>query len=254
MNPNNIEGRTSSYRETAVTSLAVVGFLALLGLGVWGGVYSSRYVPSIVNRAGSAAVYLGSLFAPAPAPTTTNKPPVAETASSTVISFGTLPAVATTTATTTSAVKKSAPTTSGKIYYRTVPVTVPAPAPYGLSDLSVTVSAIGYLDTSSTDSFVTATKVPDGKRPAVKFTIKNVGTNVSGQWRFNAIIPTRTSYTYKSDLQQALNPGDSIDYTLGFDRARSGDKQTVTITANYDNLFAESAVNNNSISVNLVIL
>jgi hypothetical protein len=95
--------------------------------------------------------------------------------------------------------------------------------------------------------------VPYGNRPSVKFTIKNVGTNWTGTWRFSAEIPTRSPYTFRSDPQQSLAPGESIDYTLGFDRARTG-IGTVTITANFDNTLSESSADNNSASADITIL
>ncbi|MFA7302599.1 MAG: hypothetical protein WC030_02525 [Candidatus Paceibacterota bacterium] len=228
--------KIQSYRLAATNSLAVVGFIALLGLGVWGAVYSARYVPGTV---GAAAVYLGSLFNPAPGANVA----VVPTATSTIISFGdpvasTTPAVATTTP-----AKPSAPTTT------TVPVLVPAPtvAPYGLADLTVYAGVVGYLTTNATDSFIASTTVPSGARPAVKFTVKNIGTNWSGTWRFSASIPTRSSYTYHSTTQASVGPGDSIDYILGFDQSVKGDQQPLVITVNDDSIVRESNSTNNSI-------
>ena len=60
-------------------------------------------------------------------------------------------------------------------------------------------------------------------------------------------------YTYESQPQQSLNPGDSIDYTLGFDQADAG-TQTISITANYDHAVAESDSGNDSASAQITIL
>ena len=98
------------------------------------------------------------------------------------------------------------------------------------------------------------TTAPSGSRPAVVFTIKNIGTNVAGSWRWSASIPTQTSYLYQSLPQQALNPGDSIEYTLGFDQANKGSGQMISVTANFDRAVAESDANNNSASATLTIL
>ncbi len=259
MQPTKTES-VQAYRQTALNSLAVVGVIALILLGIWGAIYSSRFVPGAVNRIGSAAVYVGSLFVPAP--TGPSDLSVVPNASSTVISFGT-PAIApaTTTATSTTPTTKPKPTsyptmvaaggkTSTVVTMSGVGV---APALYGYPDLSVTVTAIGYLTTASTDAFVSSATVPSGDRPAVKFTVKNIGTNVSGAWRFSAAIPTRSSFTYKSDTQISLAPGESVDYTLGFDRAQSGDKQPITIATNYDRAVTEPNYSNNDISLNFNI-
>ena len=107
---------------------------------------------------------------------------------------------------------------------------------------------MGYLTTNSTSSFVAASTVTAGYRPAVQFTIKNIGTNVAGSWRFSANIPTSVGYVFDSLTQQPLNPGDSVAYTLGFDNATIGSNESITITANYDNAIAESNTTNNTAS------
>src|ERR1035437_6779716 len=49
---------TLNNRTTLIRVLAVIGFIALVGTTMWLAVYSTRYVPTIVGRIGSAAVYL----------------------------------------------------------------------------------------------------------------------------------------------------------------------------------------------------
>ena len=47
--------------------------------------------------------------------------------------------------------------------------------------------------------------------------IENDGTNiVPGGWTFNASLPINGTYTFASQPQQALYPGDKIAYTLSF--------------------------------------
>jgi hypothetical protein len=234
---------THSHRQTAIKSLAVVGFVALLGVGVWGAVYSSRFVPGTV---GTAAVYLGSLFTPAPPADIS----VVPTASTTFISFETIAASTTPVVATSTASVATVPSvvTPGHKTETTIPVGEPtfvAGAPYGQPDLTVSASVVGYLSTDSTDSFVANTTIPSGSRPAVKFTIKNIGTNWTGTWRFTAAIPTRTTFTYTSDAQQSLAAGDSIDYTLGFDQALTGSQQPLIITVNDNHVPLESDYTNN---------
>ncbi len=125
---------------------------------------------------------------------------------------------------------------------------------YGYPDLSVSVDAVGYLATSSTSSFVVANTVPYGARPAIQFTVKNIGTNVAGAWNFSASIPTQTAFVYQSLPQQALNPGDSIDYTLGFDQALAGSNETITVTVNPNHSIIESNTTNDVISASLNVL
>jgi CARDB len=246
-------------REAITKSLAVIGFVALIGASMWLAVYSARYVPAIASRLGGAAVYLGSVFTPAKDPTLSVVP---NPTASTTISFGDATSTATTTPAeprpATSTPPKPVPVaagtkTNGAYPIGGAPVTNPVVLS-GLPDFVVSIDAIGYLATSSADSFIASSTVPNGNRPAVRFTIRNVGTNVSGTWRFSASIPTQTAYIFQSQPQQPLAPGDSIAYTLGFDQANKGVGQTVSITANFDKAVTESNADNNSASAKLTIL
>lgn len=257
----------TSNRSTVINTLAVVGFVVLIGAGIWLAVYSTRLIPGVVNGIGDAAVYLGAVFNPASVGPALSVVPTPS--ASTTISFGTTVSrtdVATTDTTATTTVVKTTQTTttpakpiqtapgaSTNTTYQvgSGPTTV---TPYGLSDLTVTIGAVGYLVTTSTDSFVGASVVPSGSRPAVKFTIKNIGTNWTGTWRFSASIPTQTAYVFESDPQQSLAPGESIDYTLGFDQALSGPSQLISITANFDHAATDSNLNNNNITAYFTIL
>lgn len=241
-----------SYRPAMINTLAVVGFVTLIGASMWLAAYSTRYVPGVVTRLGTAAVYLGSVFTPAPGASLS----VVPTATSTVISFAEATSTADVdTVTKPVAAKQVAPTAGQKTantYQMNGATTTGALT--GLPDLIVTINAVGYLTTTSADSFVASSTVPAGSRAAVSFTIKNVGTNASGLWRFSASIPTQTFYLYQSQPQQSLNPGDSIDYTLGFDQANRGASQTISITANFDRGVTESNTDNNSASAKVTIL
>ena len=63
-------------RQAAANGLAIVGFIALIALGLFLAVSASRFVPGIVNGLGSAAVYLGSVFTPgSPAPVVSTSMP-----------------------------------------------------------------------------------------------------------------------------------------------------------------------------------
>ena len=255
----NTPEQQSATRQTAVNGLAVTGFVALIALGMWLAVYSARFVPSVVGRLSVAAVSLSEFFTPAK-PTSLS---VVPTTASTTISFGDATSTAATTTaathTTTTPTKTAvAPVpTAGEKTATTYQIGGKASSPTlsGLSDLIVTIDAIGYLQSTSTDSFIATSTVPNGKLPAVKFTIKNVGTNsTGGTWRFSASIPAQTAYIYQSQPQQALNPGDSIQYTLGFDQATKGAGELISVTANFDHAVAESNANNNSASASVTII
>lgn len=247
---NEIE-HTSANRQAVIHGLAVAGFIALIALGIWLAVYSTRFVPSVVGSIGAAAVSLGSVFNPAPKDSSLTVIPTA----STTIPFGD-DTPATPIATTAPVTPKPVAPSAGSPTSGTYPIgttTAPSTA-YGLPDLVVNITATGYLLSASADSFVASTTVPSGARPAVRFTIKNIGTNVTGSWRFSASIPTSTAYIFQSQPQQSLGAGDSIDYTLGFDQANRGYNQMISISANFDHAVGESVTTNNSASAQITIL
>lgn len=236
---------TTTTRQTAVNSLAIVGFVALLAVGIWGAVYSSRYVPNVVGKLGTAAVYVGSIFSPAEEASIATTTPTGPT----TIDFGT--GTATTTATTTPATTTPKRTTPAPTY-RVVRATT-TPTYFGYADFAVSAMAIGYLNGDSTDSFMVSPTVPSGKRPAVKFSVKNIGTNQSGTWDFSATLPTTSGSNYSSDAQRSLNPGDSVDFTLAFDRAEKGSDKAVVITVNKTRNVSEINFDNNSLTLRLDI-
>ncbi len=241
----NIFRNAAPNRLAVVNALAITGFIALMALSLWLAVSSTRFVPSVVGRIGTAAVYLGSVFTPSPTTASLTLGPSA----STTIPFGEASStIAANIASVTPVLppKKVMPT-AGKEITSTVALD-------GLPDFFVKIDTIGYLATSSASSFVASSTVPAGDRPAVTFTIKNIGAKATGSWRWSASIPTQTTYTYQSDPQPSLAPGDSIDYTMGFDQAAHGANQVISITANFDKAVVESNMSNDTASTTITIL
>ncbi len=235
-----------------MNALAIVGFVVLIILGMALAVYAATFVPKAVTRLGGAAVYFSSLFVPAETPAK-----LEVVVPGTVVPFPEAP-VATSTSTPeveTPAKPAQAPgAVQGTTTTYPVGTVVTQPAVLsGLSDLTIAITTKGYLTSSDTTSFVKADSVPSGARPAVKFTITNIGTNLSGRFTFKAPLPTSSTYTFTSDSQDSLLPGEHIDYVLGFDRARTGDSRDITITVDPDNLIVEANERNNSDSITLDI-
>ena len=250
---NNV-GTNAPNRAKVINTLAIVGFIALIGSSIWLAFYSTRYVPNVVGRLGSAAVYLGAVFASESGPSLSV---ISTPESPTTISFGEAgPAVSTNSNTeTTKPTNKTITPTTGERTNSTYQIGGATTTTLsGLPDLVVNISSIGYLASTTADSFVATSTIQSNNRPAVKFTIKNVGINSSGKWRFSAYIPTQSSYLYYSPFQQSLSPGDSIDYTLGFDQAIPGSDKIISVTANFDHAVTESSTNNNIASAQLTIL
>lgn len=254
METTTIKTTQSVRRQSAVNALAIVGFIVLIIIGMALAIYAARFVPGAVSRIGSAAVYLSSeVFTPAGEPADLEVVPPAET-----IPFGEDLVVATSTEAAPEENAPAAPGTSnprpGAPVTTVVPVQVPASTNYsGLPDLAVENIVTGYLTSSNTSSFRASSRVPDGERGAFKFTVINRGTNVSDRFEFEVKLPTTRTYTYSSKSQQALRPGERIDYVMGFDQTKEGENRTITIEVDPDNDIRESNEGNNTKSVTIDI-
>ncbi|MES2226041.1 MAG: CARDB domain-containing protein [Patescibacteria group bacterium] len=241
-------------RRAAINTLAAVGFVALLFIGIALAIYSARYVPLAVSRISTAAVSLSSVFHRSSDTPALQVVSVASTtlpidgsqaliASSTPIATTT--ATTTTATTTTNTPAKPAHTAGTATGGYTVTTTTNQPiAPYGDPDLVVRITSVGYLTTSDVDSYVSG-DVPNGKRGAFKFTVTNAGTNVTGSWKFRADVPMSSTYTFTSPTQPSLNPGDSVDFVLGFDKPKAGDNRTITVMVDSGKDVHESNEGNN---------
>jgi hypothetical protein len=121
------------------------------------------------------------------------------------------------------------------------------PDPNGLADLRPEILEIGYID-RVTNIFTATSTIPFSKRGAVKFIVENKGSKSTGAWTFNVVLPTVPSYVYQSKLQQALLPGDRIEYIIGFDSAGgSGGSNVITVSVDPTNSVSESDEKNNII-------
>ncbi len=218
----------------ATIALASIGFVTLIVLGILLAIYSAQYVPTAMNKFFSA---IG---------TKKGGNPALNVVSTTTISFGQQPTATTGALMTATTTAPAATSVSSK------PATVPAtsaphaPRLYGLPNLSVTILATGYLANGAPESFVASPIVPPGARAAVRFSIANTGTNLTGPWNFAAAIPTQNVYVFTSPVEQSLNPGDHIVFTLGFDQADFGPNHPITIIADPSNALPEGTKADNA--------
>jgi hypothetical protein len=252
---------TKPARRAAVNGLAIVGFIALIIIGIGIAIYGARMIPSLVGKSGTANVYFSSVFGgdsnkkddgqlqvvPISDATTTETAAPAATSSA--------PVPTTPAATTPAPTPKPAPVTVPTKAY-IVGGTTSNPAPqnyYGLSDLALTLT-VGYMSGSSDDTFVESKTVPSDMRLAARITVVNQGTNVSGPWQLEAVIPTRarSAYDFTSDSLPSLAPGESRTFVIHTD-AGEGKSGTLQITLDPQNRVNESNERNNDTVLDIVV-
>jgi len=75
-----------------------------------------------------------------------------------------------------------------------------------------------------------------GTQVSLQFVVENVGTNVTPRdWVFSASLPYNPVYTFQSQGQQALYPGDKIVYTLGYTAVGNQPQYPEVCTLQYPN-------------------
>lgn len=245
----------SQTRKAAVGGLAVVGFVALILIGIATAIYAATFIPKALSRLGSANVFLstqdgnedGLVVANPNGPTDQGAAPTSVPLSG-----------ATTTAPAPSYTPPAQPTptyTAPRPTYTSPTPTyqVITPTYSGRADLVTTINSVGYLRRSGdTSSYIVADTVPSGYQGAVRFTIANRGGNTTGSWTFEAKLPSDSDSTYRSSSQRSLKPGDSLVFTLGFDGSDSG-RSTIRIEADQNDRVDESNESNNTDSATIYL-
>ncbi|MFA6430386.1 MAG: CARDB domain-containing protein [Candidatus Paceibacterota bacterium] len=118
----------------------------------------------------------------------------------------------------------------------------------GKPDLSVRLISTGIIN-RYTKQFSQTSTIGTGDEVGMRFEVKNIGNTVSGAWSLKATLPSATTPNYNSDLQRSLNPGDRIEFTLGFDNPTNLGLVTAYVYADPANTIGESNESNNSIGV-----
>jgi len=121
---------------------------------------------------------------------------------------------------------------------------------YGNPDLQVTLLGTGIID-PITKQFVSSNYAGSADEIAIKFAVKNVGTNVSGAWKLRINTPSRTTPYYDSASQASIKPNDMIVYTTAFKNPINTGLNTAYITADPLNSVTEMSEANNQIIVSL---
>ncbi|HEX5774795.1 MAG TPA: CARDB domain-containing protein [Candidatus Paceibacterota bacterium] len=243
-------------RGAAVNALAVVGFIALILLGMGLAIYAARFMPAALSGIGEAAVSLSDIFSP-------DRPNDIEVVGDGYENNGgnvvTLP-IGTSTpsgdadpATTPSTPSYTPPATGGPYYVQPAPtygvITIPTGGStanyYGDPDLTVEILAVGYLrDKGDLDSFVEDDRIPRNKDGAVKFRLANRGTNESGRFELEIKVKTAGGTDTDTVTAPSMRPGTSVISFGVFDSNRSGDVD-ITLEVDPDDDVDESNERNN---------
>jgi hypothetical protein len=231
----------------AFTRIAgIAGFIAILGIGMWGSVAIARNTPGVFSALAAAVTSFTSVFIPAnhaPAPTaTTTDETIATTTPVVETPIVEAPAPVTP--------KPTVPRTAGPETSNTYPLTgtgATASNPNGYVDLSARVIEQGVVNKDT--GVFTASSSPNRADPqyrvAVRFAVENLGTKTSPQFTFNAVLPTYPANIFSAPSQPALGPGDRIEFTLGFDQIADSDTGTFTINVDPTGGMNESNKSNN---------
>ncbi|OHA18666.1 MAG: hypothetical protein A2664_00360 [Candidatus Taylorbacteria bacterium RIFCSPHIGHO2_01_FULL_46_22b] len=135
----------------------------------------------------------------------------------------------------------TAGTTTQKVY----PITnTKTPAPYGKTDLAPRVLEIGVIN-KITNEFTATSSLRVYDRIAVRFVVENLGSSASGHWQFSAVLPTFPMHIFESEGQQSLEPGDRIEYTIGFDQVEPDVDGRFVINVDPTSSIAEASESNN---------
>lgn len=216
-------------RKATVNGLAVVGFIALIVGGMLLVIYAARFIPETLSRL-AGAVYLSPEEVVNPEPEAPVETPNEETPEEPVV---------------TPETPTEKPPQTGGPNIVTYPTVVPNQL-YGNPDLAVDVLAVGYLRTSSASSFVADGSIDENDRPAVRFRVRNLGTNYVNFWQVRIEYPSRTgSDTYLITSRDMLYPGGYKDFTFGFDDPEEGNDRRFTVTVDPDDDLNEGSESNN---------
>lgn len=243
---------TTRSNGAALSSLAIVGFVALIIIGIIATIYAASFIPKLLNRNGGngAAAYLSTLQNPTPTNTT-------NTGGATVSAATTTTTTAVSTTPLTPTPTPAQPEVITRTVYKNVYVPTPVPTQgtptyYGLADLTITITDKGYLSSNSSGSFVSSNFVPAGYKGAVKYRITNIGNNVSGSYRVDIRVEAPSGTDIDSVSGGELPPNRSVEGVGSFD-ATSGGTATIRLSVDAGGNVTESNENNNTDTTTITV-
>lgn len=236
--PASTNGRRA--KDAVAKSVVVMGIIVVLVIIGWLGITAVRTLPDGI---GSFATAVQSIFV------SDSNPEGVTSATSTEADLND----------DTDTIDSTVPLTPGPT--RTVVIdTTPVSNPNGTSDLAIRLIAIGTVD-EDTGLFIQ--KIGDinvddlGKdeNVAVRFVVENLGDKAVEAWSFEAKLPTIPSKTFEAKEKNTgvLLPGTRTEFTLGFDRPRTGDRE-VRIEVDHDDKVSELSESNNTLVIQITLV
>ncbi len=122
----------------------------------------------------------------------------------------------------------------------------------GRADLVVRILATGVVD-KVTGQFTPASFVRTTDRVGVRFEIENQGGTATGSWFFRAVLPSLPQHMFDSQTQLSLQPGDSIQFTLGFDSIEAKNPGVIVVNADPTGSVYENSDTNNIASTTVTV-
>jgi hypothetical protein len=117
-------------------------------------------------------------------------------------------------------------------------------------DLVVRIIDVGVL--GNNNQFYYDNSLNDNDTIAVRFEVQNIGGSYTGNWRFEADLPTMDNDTFRSNTQNSLAPGEIRQFTIGFDNPDTG-SNNVTVNVDSDHNVSENSESNNDDSERIYI-
>lgn len=122
--------------------------------------------------------------------------------------------------------------------------------PLGMADLMVKILEIGAINLSD-NSFVSTSTLKSSDRIAVRFEVANIGTKESGDWYFNAVLPTFPWHIFTSPGQTSLAPNEKVEFVIGFNKIEKADNNEFKINVDPANSLKELNETNNFASTTI---
>lgn len=94
------------------------------------------------------------------------------------------------------------------------------------SDLEIRIVDAGYMQ-NGTDTIVRTANA--GARGAIRVMVSNVGNERTGVWHLIAKLPTEQVYTYISEAQAPIAPGEKKIFLLTFDDLSKSENRTAVL-------------------------